>query len=86
MPYKDREDQKRWTKTRTGNYMKWLYAKRKLKFDKARVYQKLIEDIAAGLIPDPAKAADSTLDWAHFRERAVGNRFDHEKDVPYWKD
>jgi len=78
---------KRWQeKHHTPAYNKWLYAKRKLKADKAAVYEALLSDIAREDVFDVAEAATRALDWASERERETGNKFDHEKQQPYYQE
>lgn len=65
--------------------MKWLHARRRLRFEKADRYEQVLRDLARGASYEEAKqAAIEQLEWAWEEERRIGNRYDHERDEPIW--
>lgn len=87
MPHRDPAARKKklkdWNESRTPAYHRWLYARRKLRFDKAEAYEKLLR-VAADGNGLYESAARELLDEMDARERAIGNEFDHDLDHGVW--
>ena len=96
MPYKDpakrRAANRRLRENSTPQYHKWLYDRRKLRFETASRFEEALRDIHA-LLPRDSLAdrlrvraiVDGVLAWRDAEERRVGNRFDHGKNVAYFQ-
>lgn len=72
-------------RTNTPAYMRWLVARRKLRIDAGAFLREAAE---AALAAENGYAATlilrAALDDLDERARTLGNRFDHERDEPYW--
>lgn len=76
MPYKNPEDKKAWKarwkeRTKDSGYNKWLYERRKLRFENAEAFRLALEQIARDGDPEGAIALEALADAA-VRERRVG--------------
>lgn len=92
MPSKDPVKRKKtldaWKKrSYTPAYMKWLYGRRMFPKKAADEFRDVLTTITKEstdkAIADLAAAA---LQWEHIQAAKLGNRFDHERDEPFWKE
>lgn len=82
-----RQKVREWRKKQTPAYMKWLHARRKLRLDKGVRYEQVLRDLARGAsYEETRQTAIEELEWAWEKEREIGNRYDHEKDLAYWSE
>jgi hypothetical protein len=94
MPIKDHERKlavmKAWRSKRTPAYNRWLYARRKLVYDQRDSLRAAVGMALAALRADSESGAEMILADAlkeiDLLAIGVGNRFDHERDEPYWDD
>jgi hypothetical protein len=93
MPYKDPqkklERMKEWrAKNDTPEYMKWLYARRKLHENTAAIHEQTLLLIARTMHTSDAakKRAEQSLAEAEKMRREVGNRYDHQNNKPYYEE
>jgi hypothetical protein len=74
-PEKKIESMRRWRKSSTAEYHKWLYDRRKLRFDKAEAYEDLVRIAATGA--NVKEQARKLLDRFEAEEERLGRFFDH---------
>lgn len=69
----------------TPAYFRWLHARRKLRFEDAECFRRSIENsLRAENGVAAAQLLEEALEEANERAEAVGNRYDHALDQPYW--
>ena len=87
MPYKDPKGQKKWRqRNHTPAYNRWLYARRKVRFDNLQTLEEaIIEALRADSTQIMKETLTKAIEKAHHQEHKVGNRFDHQKDKPYYQ-
>lgn len=94
MPSKDpvrrQQVMKAWrSRAHTPEYMKWLYARRKINATKVAIYESALRTITRderSQMCSHRNEAEAALAAAAALEREVGNRFDHEKKRGYWEE
>lgn len=78
-----RELQAAWKARRyTPKYHRWLYARRKVRWEIADMLRLAVEEAVAadGDVVVLQRALAAADEW----EREVGNRFDHDRQKPYY--
>jgi hypothetical protein len=88
-PEKRRENARAWRKAKhTPNYMRWLGARRALHREIEEDHEAALLIIARTIlsIEGAQVLAENALLGAQRKREQLGNRFDHEKDEPYWKE